>query len=138
EFPEVSSEDLRVSGAEIFGHVPTFPEESYNAIQAFYLAEQQGDGTPLTRQLFHTFLELYLEHFNPQFPFLHTSKLEKNELPWVLMLAITAIGSQYSEMTCSSRITLVLRYLLSRAITSMVGLYHTLVIKLTMPDAVDR
>jgi hypothetical protein len=52
-------------------------------------------------RLLHCFVELYFEYFDPQFPFLHPSRLEAEDVPWILLVATAAVGSHYSEVQCA-------------------------------------
>ncbi|UZP36682.1 hypothetical protein NXS19_004498 [Fusarium pseudograminearum] len=70
----------------------------------------------IPHDILHAFVELYFEYFDVQFPFLHPSRLEDPGLPWILLLAVAAVGSHYSEVPGTEEYNLVLSDLLARAV----------------------
>lgn len=117
EFPPASLDQLHVAQTEVFGHIAGIPDHSVETIQAFYNQQRGCDSSRFIRkEVLHAFVDLYLEYFDPKFPCLHHSRLRKNDIPWVLLIAVTAVGSQYSEIQDAYKYGLVLQELLSRAI----------------------
>ncbi|KAF9773240.1 hypothetical protein IL306_008985 [Fusarium sp. DS 682] len=106
-----------MAGAEVFGHIHNIPRKAVEGLNNFYMT-QLGDLTPIVipRDLLHAFVELYFEYFDSQFPFLHPSRLEDPDLPWILLLATAAVGSHYSEIQGAEKYNLTLCDLLSRAV----------------------
>lgn len=120
-FPALLYDDVQCASAEIFGHVSQISAKAYEALHAFYVAERGYDDLLFPDcQLLTAFVDLYFEHFDPHLPFLHQTKMESEDLSWVLLTAVAAIGGQYSEVKDASRITAVLRTLLQRATQSKV------------------
>ncbi|WQF88831.1 hypothetical protein CDEST_13845 [Colletotrichum destructivum] len=118
-FPTLLYDDVQCASVEIFGHVSQISSKAYEALHAFYVAERGYDDLLFPDcQLLTAFVDLYLEHFDPHLPFLHQTKMESEDLSWVLLTAVAAIGGQYSEVKDASRITAVLRTLLQRATNS--------------------
>ncbi|KAF5533063.1 hypothetical protein FPHYL_13667 [Fusarium phyllophilum] len=60
--------------------------------------------------------KLYFEYFDSQFPFLHPSRLKDPDLTWILLLAVAAVGSHYSEIQGAEDYNTVLHDLLARAV----------------------
>ncbi|KAF2823877.1 hypothetical protein CC86DRAFT_61307 [Ophiobolus disseminans] len=98
ELPILQLDDLNIAATEVYGHIDTIPEEGFKAIESFYFAEREGTSHFVTIQVFHAFLELYFEHFDAQFPLLHRSIQQMQHVTWVLLLALAAAGSHYSEI----------------------------------------
>lgn len=126
-FPMLQEDELQRSGAEIFGYVSNIPRNAYAALRSFYVSELGYDDTSFPQSgLLHAFVELYFEYFDPHLPFLHPMRVETDQLSWVLLTAVAAIGSQYSEVRDASKFTVVLQSLLRRATHHSVCL-HSLV-----------
>lgn len=131
-FPEPEALGLEIAGAENYGHLSHIPEQSFEELHVFYRT-QQLDPTrspPIPRRVLHAFIELYFEHFDPQFPFLHPSRLEADDVPWILLLATAAVGSHYSELAEAPGYHAVLFDLLNRAVES------TLSVRMSRTDIV--
>lgn len=121
QFPQTQDNHMQTAEAEIFGHVHDISPRAYQDLQNFY-ATQCWDSTwsfvPV--RLLQAFVDLYFEYFDPQFPFLHVSHLNAEEVPWMLLLATAAIGSYYSELDDIHDYTSILCDLLGRAVDSEV------------------
>jgi len=122
-FPEPQAMDMEVAGAEIYGHVAYASEHSSQGLHDFYRTQQQDPGLspPIPTAIVHAFIDLYFEHFALEFPFLHPSRLEDPDVPWVLLLATIAVGSHYSETPQASKYHLVLCELLERAVETVLS-----------------
>ncbi|XPS77133.1 hypothetical protein M3J09_009167 [Ascochyta lentis] len=115
-FPVLQEEQLQNVGAEVFGYVSKISEIAYTALCSFYVSERGYDDMSFPHsRLLHSFVELYFEYFDPQLPFLHPTRVGADDLPWILLTAVAAIGSQYSEVRDAFRFTTVLQYLLRKA-----------------------
>ncbi|KAH7169377.1 hypothetical protein DER46DRAFT_573290 [Fusarium sp. MPI-SDFR-AT-0072] len=116
-FPEPQAMSLQMAGAEVFGHLHELPRQAVEGLNNFYKT-QRRDSTVLVipEDILHAFVELYFEYFDFQFPFLHPSRLEDPDLPWVLLLAVAAVGSHYSEIQGADEYTSALSDLLARAV----------------------
>lgn len=120
-FPEPQAISLERAGTEVFGHVHRIPQQAVEGLNNFY--KTQTEGAPLISlpyDIVHAFVELYFEYFDSQFPFLHPSRLEDPDLPWILLLAMAAVGSHYSEIPGAEKYNLILCDLLTRAAESVV------------------
>lgn len=71
-------------------------------------------------QVINALVQLYFEHFHPTFPLLHRATFNTLELPTLLLLATTAIGSRYSKIPQPQTLSVVLGDILRRAIDAMV------------------
>lgn len=116
-FPELQPGDEDVLAVEDFCHVEKISDKSYQAIRRFYAETPPVQATtfPHVRNL-NAFIQLYFEYFDDQFPFLHRSAFDVYEPPWILVLAVAAVGSQYSQVTNAIMYTVALQELLRRAI----------------------
>ncbi|KAL5619943.1 hypothetical protein FOBRF1_003189 [Fusarium oxysporum] len=116
-FPEPQAMSLQMAKAEVFGHIHELPRQAVEGLNNFYKT-QQSDSTLLVipEDILHTFVELYFEYFDSQFPFLHPSRLEDPDLPWVMLLAVAAVGSHYSEIQGAGEYNSALSDLLARAV----------------------
>jgi hypothetical protein len=121
-FPEPQVTSTLMAGAEIFGHIHNIPPKAIQGLNDFYNTQRQ-DTTPsiISGSILHAFVELYFEYFDPQFPFLHPSCMQDLDLPWILLLAVAAVGSHYSEIEDADEYTLALTDLLGRALESLVS-----------------
>lgn len=116
-FPQTRDTHMLTAEAETFGHVRDVPLRAYEDLQSFYVAQSQDSPSSFVpMRLIQAFVDLYFEHFDPQFPFIHVSRLEAQELPWMLLLATAAIGSYYSELDDIREYTSILCDLLGRAV----------------------
>lgn len=124
EFPATGSVDLQMAGAEIFGHVKKISVNCFETIHTFYVEQRHCKNSPfISMEVFHAFVELYFEYFDFQFPFLHHSRMDADEPSWILLLAVAAVGSQYSEIKDAHRYSVVLQELLKRATEPHARLY---------------
>ncbi|KAF5703330.1 hypothetical protein FMUND_13029 [Fusarium mundagurra] len=116
-FPEPEAIGMQMAGAEVFGHVHEIPRQAVEGLINFYKT-QRRDSTPavIPRDVLHAFVELYFEYFDSQFPFLHPSRLEDPDLSWILLLAVAAVGSHYSEIQGAEEYNAALCDLLARAV----------------------
>ncbi|KAJ4035838.1 hypothetical protein NW761_013820 [Fusarium oxysporum] len=116
-FPELQAMSLQMAGAEVFGYIHELPRQAVEDLNNFYKT-QRRDSTLLVipEDILHAFVELYFEYFDSQFPFLHPSRLEDPDLPWVLLLAVAAVGSHYSEIQGADEYNSALSDLLARAV----------------------
>jgi hypothetical protein len=125
-FPVLQEDELQSAVAELFGYVSKIPSEAYAALREFYVLEHGFDDQNFPHpKLLHAFVELYFEHFDPHLPFIHPNSVETHNLSWILLAAIAATGSQYSEIREASTFSKVLHSLLRRAIreVSLANLY---------------
>ncbi|KAF5976256.1 hypothetical protein FBULB1_7031 [Fusarium bulbicola] len=116
-FPEPDANVLQMAGAEVFGHIDEIPQHAVDGLNNFYKTQRQ-ESTPkvIPQDIIKAFVDLYFEYFNSQFPFLHPSRLEDPDLPWVLLLAAAAVGSHYSEIQGADEYNTALSDLVARAV----------------------
>ncbi|KAH6952074.1 hypothetical protein DER45DRAFT_390688 [Fusarium avenaceum] len=120
--PETHVTSTLMAGAEIFGHMHDIPQRAIQGLDNFYRTQRQDKtASTIPGSILHAFVELYFEFFDPQFPFLHLSRMQDMDLPWVLLLAVAAVGSHCSEIQDADEYTLALTDLLSRAVESLVS-----------------
>ncbi|KAJ5638156.1 hypothetical protein N7490_008035 [Penicillium lividum] len=96
---QATDDDITI--AENFCHVNVPLNTVYESVFAFY--EQQHDArfreAPFPNlSVFNSFIQLYYEHFDDQFPFVHPSLLEQADTPWILTLAVASVGCQYTNV----------------------------------------
>ncbi|KXJ86985.1 hypothetical protein Micbo1qcDRAFT_218775 [Microdochium bolleyi] len=118
-FPNPQPDDPQTAEAEIYDHISSIPDSAVQGLHRFYASQQLTDSpVGMPPRILHAFVELYFEHFAWQFPFLHPSRLEAPKLSWILLLAVAAVGSHYSELAAADKYSVVLCDLLARAIES--------------------
>ncbi|KAF5600617.1 hypothetical protein FPANT_2211 [Fusarium pseudoanthophilum] len=117
-FPETEDIGLQMAGAEVFGHIHEIPQDAVEGLNNFYQTQRRRDVTPtvIPYDILRAFVELYFEYFDSHFPFLHTSRFEDPDLPWILLLAVAAVGSHYSEIQGAEEYNSALSDLLARAV----------------------
>ncbi|ETS76940.1 hypothetical protein PFICI_10814 [Pestalotiopsis fici W106-1] len=117
EFPPPPPDLVQATQAEMFGHVAMISDYHIEPLHIFYTQQRGCEASPfISTDVLHAFVELYLEYFDPKFPFLHHTKLRGTGLHWVVLVAVAAIGSQYSAIPAAKEYGLVLQDLLSRAL----------------------
>ncbi|KAG5787702.1 hypothetical protein H9Q69_013227 [Fusarium xylarioides] len=119
-FPEPKAIGLQMAGAEVFGHTHEIHPHAVEGLNNFY-ETQRRDSTPtaIPQDVLHAFVELYFEYFDAQYPFLHPSRLEDPNLQWILLLAVAAVGSHYSEIQGADEYNAALCDLLARAVEKL-------------------
>ncbi|KAK1675960.1 hypothetical protein BDP55DRAFT_117845 [Colletotrichum godetiae] len=119
-FPSPKAADDAIIQSEDFGLVREIDEQEYQAILNFWKSQKGTlslqDGVFPHREVLNTFVQLYFEHFDCQFPCIHHCQMEAGNRPWVLLLALAATGSQYSEISRSFDHALALQELLRIAL----------------------
>ncbi|CVL13468.1 uncharacterized protein FPRN_08594 [Fusarium proliferatum] len=116
-FPEPEPMGLQMAGAEVFGHIHNLPGQAVEGLNDFYKTQRRDTTAAVIPQdILHAFVELYFEYFDSQFPFLHPSRMEESSLPWILLLAVAAVGSHYSEIQGAKEYNTTLCDLLARAV----------------------
>jgi hypothetical protein len=96
---DATDEDIII--AENFCHVQVVLERPYQAILECF-KHQVDLGSRETsfpsQQAFKSFIQLYYEYFDCQLSFIHPSLLETPDAPWLLVLAVACVGSQYTQL----------------------------------------
>lgn len=119
-FPSLELYDEDILLAEDFRHVSKINGHERLA-QFFQEQDPAGDQMFPEARVIHTFVQLYYEHFDFQFPFIHPAMLETGEESWVSVLAVASIGSQYSSISNSEQYSKGLQELLGRAVAAYVS-----------------
>ncbi|EYB24232.1 hypothetical protein FG05_10654 [Fusarium graminearum] len=116
-FPKPQDIGIQMARAELFGHIHDIPQQAIEGLNNFYKTQQRDKFTEaIPHDIVHAFVELYFEYFDPQFPFLHPSRVDDPGLSWLLLLAVAAVGSHYSEIQVAEEYNLALSDLLARAV----------------------
>ncbi|KAE8313540.1 hypothetical protein BDV41DRAFT_564202 [Aspergillus transmontanensis] len=87
--------------AENFCHVSVPMDRFYQAILELFKSElyvRFMDFSFPSQAAFESFIQLYYEYFDCQLSFVHRSVLEKQDTPWILVLAVASVGSQYTQL----------------------------------------
>ncbi|EWY92080.1 hypothetical protein FOYG_08980 [Fusarium oxysporum NRRL 32931] len=114
EIPPLSADDENVIHADLLGHVGHIPEDAYQKLAEFYAGRARS---PFMDKLaFQTFLDLFCEHFSGQLSFIHPTLLEDKDMSQVLLLAVGAVGAQYSALKQASLVAGMLQDLLIDAV----------------------
>ncbi|OJZ85544.1 hypothetical protein ASPFODRAFT_46576 [Aspergillus luchuensis CBS 106.47] len=101
--------------AENFCHVRVPMDKPYRAILEF--SNRQLDvgfkEVPFPSQsAFESFIQLYYEYFDCKLSFIHRSILEHRDTPWLLVLAVASVGSQYTQLSKREQYSVMLTELL--------------------------
>uniref|UniRef100_L2FRD7 Transcription factor domain-containing protein n=1 Tax=Colletotrichum fructicola (strain Nara gc5) TaxID=1213859 RepID=L2FRD7_COLFN len=114
-FPSLELYDEDTLLAEDFRHVSKI--NGYERLAQFFQEQSpSGDQVFPEARVIHTFVQLYYEHFDFQFPFIHPAMIETGDESWVSVLAVASIGSQYSSISNSEQYSKGLQELLGRAV----------------------
>ncbi|KAK4496689.1 hypothetical protein PRZ48_012671 [Zasmidium cellare] len=94
-------QEMTAIGAENPKLVPELQMAAYARMRQFW--DAPGSGLPRlsnvpTIEAMNVFVQLYFEHFHAQFPVLHMSTFQPREDVWMLVLAVAAIGAEYSSL----------------------------------------
>ncbi|EQB47921.1 hypothetical protein CGLO_12894 [Colletotrichum gloeosporioides Cg-14] len=116
-FPSLELYDEDILLAEDFRHVSKINGHERLA-QFFQEQSPSGEQVFPEARVIHTFVQLYYEHFDFQFPFIHPAMLETGDESWVSVLAVASIGSQYSSISNSEQYSKGLQELLGRAVAA--------------------
>ncbi|KAF0324500.1 hypothetical protein GQ607_008204 [Colletotrichum asianum] len=116
-FPSLELYDEDILLAEDFRHVSKINGHERLA-QFFHEQDPSGNQVFPEARVIHTFVQLYYEYFDIQFPFIHPAMLETGDESWVSVLAVASIGSQYSSISNSEQYSKGLQELLGRAVAA--------------------
>lgn len=112
---------------ENFAHVARLSCEKYEEIvenlqnhanQPVY----RSFGSPVlpSAEVMSCFIQLYFEHFHDTMPFIHKSSFDPSREHWVLVMAVAATGSRFSQVPRSDLYALKLTELVRRSIMVIV------------------
>ncbi|CRK15681.1 hypothetical protein BN1723_005440 [Verticillium longisporum] len=121
-------DDNDTLAAETHFHVPQFSNVVYESIRTSFLIHRDRLTLALGSDLafpeanvLGTFVQLFFEYTHQQIPVLHLATYNPNYESWILVLAVGAVGSQYSQVSNQANLAVSLRELLSEAILDRVG-----------------
>ncbi|KAK0109975.1 hypothetical protein ONS95_002642 [Cadophora gregata] len=116
-FPPPSPEDYDVIQKEDSGHVHSISPPAYHKLRSFLNDNIDPRSSHIPSiEFFHSFVQLYFEYFDTLFPFIHPSVMGEDGLSWLLLLAVSSIGCQYSGVKHGTDISNVLHEMLKLAI----------------------
>ena len=99
-FPATVPTDTETLLCENFCHLNAISPTAYEQSKRYFAHLQGSQITTFpTIQKFHSFAELYFEHFDQSFPFVHPRQLEQENASWLLLVAVVSIGAQYSSIS---------------------------------------
>lgn len=120
-------DDNDTLAAETHFHVPQFSNVVYESIRTSFLIHRDRLTLALGSDLafpeanvLGTFVQLFFEYTHQQIPVLHLATYNPNYESWILVLAVGAVGSQYSQVSNQANLAVSLRELLSEAILDRV------------------
>ncbi|KAK7531583.1 uncharacterized protein J3D65DRAFT_638065 [Phyllosticta citribraziliensis] len=106
-------------------HVPPVSEEAMGEIAAWIAQQNAASSTQRIEAdagLINRFVQLYFEYFHPITPILHKPSFNHVRTPWMLVLAVAAVGGEYAGLeTCKAYVGKLHEYL-RKAICVFVGL----------------
>ncbi|KAK0382686.1 hypothetical protein NLU13_9782 [Sarocladium strictum] len=114
--PMLTTEDEQMAASDMFGYIHHIPTQAFRKITHYYFEQNTLAHKFVSQAVFQTFLELYFEYFAQELDFLHPSTIESDQVSWILLLAVAAVGSQYSILKQANQVSLALQELLQRAI----------------------
>ncbi|KAI1043541.1 hypothetical protein LB505_010133 [Fusarium chuoi] len=121
-FPNLLLSDVHIIVAENYYHVPALPEETYQIIRSFACSlrdtsshSPEGHEFP-DIDVLNSFMQLYFEFVNAQFPLLHRPTFKPSPKSWMLVLAVVAVGCCHSAIRNQHEFAVPLRDLLHKAL----------------------
>lgn len=125
-FPQFSLGDTDLLISDDYCHVPEVSEHDYDALSRLYYksvpafsSETNGNFPP--REIMNVFVQLYFEYFHAGFHLLHQGTFHHRQRSSCLLLAVAAIGAQYSRVSSRGQCSLALLEILRRALLDNVG-----------------
>lgn len=97
-----TQDDQDILQAEDFGHVNRLSESTYQRVISLCDTLQRSD-KQVSRSKFpsllalNAFVQLFFESFNREIPLLHTSTCDPNAVPELMIVAIAAVGVNYTS-----------------------------------------
>lgn len=97
EYQSYTLEEEDALMSDHVNHIPNVPAETHARILSFAKG-RLGNRADVFPSLLHldVYAQLYFEHFHPRMPFLHKPTFSTDEEAWFLVLAVAAMGCQYS------------------------------------------
>jgi hypothetical protein len=129
-FPDLHETPVVVFEAENFAHTGRLSSARYKEILDCFVQSNQGQNLFVhsrnsfpSLEAMNCFIQLYFEYFQPVYPLLHQPSFDPTSSPYVLILAVAAIGCRYSKIPGSQKCAIALQELLRRAIMRSVRVY---------------
>lgn len=110
-----------IVAAEDFGHVPRIPPATYARIVEFCERHRDNATALPSIDTLNAFVQLYFEHHHSKLPLLHKATFSPSEDSWLLVLALAAVGCEYSEL-CSMPLMRLFEHIAMRAVSATVRL----------------
>ncbi|KAK7547094.1 hypothetical protein IWX49DRAFT_591311 [Phyllosticta citricarpa] len=95
-------------------HVPPVSEEVMREISAWIEQQNSSQRQHIEADagLINRFVQLYFEYFHPVMPMLHKPSFNHTRMPWMLVLAVAAVGGEYAGLeTCKAYVRKLWEYL---------------------------
>ncbi|KAH7208340.1 hypothetical protein BKA60DRAFT_464454 [Fusarium oxysporum] len=121
-FPKLLLSDVDIIAAENYYHVPALSEETYQRMRLFFCSLHNTSSYSSEAQEFpdidvlNSFMQLYFEYVNAQFPVLHLPTFQPSPKSWMLVLAVVAVGCSHSAIRNQHEFAVPLRDLLHQAL----------------------
>jgi hypothetical protein len=129
-FPDLGDVSLTQADQEDFAHVLSLTTEKVEAIGQLVDEVQTKAHYPTfnmaslpAQSIINAWIQLYFEYFHPVFPILHKATFSTPDTHPLLILAVAAIGAQFSSLknslACASSLNELVRRLASRQVCSV-------------------
>ncbi|EXL41413.1 hypothetical protein FOCG_16220 [Fusarium oxysporum f. sp. radicis-lycopersici 26381] len=121
-FPKLLLSDVDIIAAENYYHVPALSDETYQRMRLFFCSLHNTSSYSSETQEFpdidvlNSFMQLYFEYVNAQFPVLHLPTFQPSPKSWMLVLAVVAVGCSHSAIRNQHEFAVPLRDLLHQAL----------------------
>jgi hypothetical protein len=127
-FPHFSPDDIDLLVSDDYCHVPEVSQTDHDALLRLYhesitASDTENKGDFPSREVINAFVQLYFEFFHPGFHLLHQATFQRRQKSSCLLLAVAAIGAQYSRVTCRGQCSLALLEVLRRALLNNVSIF---------------
>lgn len=120
-FPRLLSSDLELLARDNFCGLRSISGQAYtDTLQFFYGSRQTTNSIFPSIEVFRSLAELYFEFFDHDFPCVHPQQIEQDGASWILLLAVVAVGAQYSSLPNSEAYIKCFQPLLAEAIEKSV------------------
>ncbi|KAF4429654.1 hypothetical protein FACUT_9062 [Fusarium acutatum] len=143
-FPKLLLSDVDIIAAENYYHVPALPGETYEKIRSFArslhdTSSQSSGGQEFPNiVVLNSFMQLYFEFVNAQFPILHLPTFKPSPKSWMLVLAVVAVGCSHSAIRNQHEFAVPLRDLLHQALVIKLYEEHRSASDIPLFDLLNR
>ncbi|KAH7418323.1 C2H2 transcription factor-like protein [Cadophora sp. MPI-SDFR-AT-0126] len=129
-FPELGQFPIGINGnatAPIFDDLPISIYDEItrvfhlSCVSSTMYSNFIGDSFPSLRVLSYL-VSLFARHFRPSLPFLHPATFDTSNTHWLLILAMSALGSHFADIESSGVLLVAMHEFLRRAVTMAVEL----------------